>query len=629
MTSKHPTYAEVAPAVPLPASSPAVYTYRVQGAAQPSLFSRVRVPFGRRLVTGVVVGVHHKRVPYQTKVLTPLSATQLTTLQVAFARWIATTMQGGLGYTLRLFFPPGQPTAGTEQPAAPRTRRLSAQVTRVVEYLRESDVGLLNEKAMSRYTLLRQVAAVYARHDKQFLILVPEQWMVDHILKTLPANEASTWRGVHGGMRTKELTQIWYDVLRGRVRTVVGTQKALFFPFQQLGAVAIEEEFFSTHKLWDQYPRLHNIYGARALARLHGTHVLFSSSFASVELRHGIDTGAVQALSDESLLPQVVVHEKTWEDRDRRHLLPSTFVNELQMWLKSGETVLVLHNARGTWQTVLCRRCHQAVRCPDCGVAFSAHGTKKTLRLECHHCGRKQPWPSTCPLCHKGTLSAFGAGTERIAELGRDVVPKGTMITRLDADTVDGQILNLTRQRQGHLIIGTSAVFRAVGERSVDRVVYLFPERGLMYPDFRSEERTLTLLVRLQQRLKKKHPVVIVTGRSKLIATTITQPLRAWYDKQLQERRRFGYPPFNDVVVLTVRSKQMDTAVRKASRLRETIEQRLGPESVIRGPYTAFVKQRRGQAEVHLLLLGKLDTLVPLYAGLPVEFVDVAPARIL
>lgn len=103
-------YVDVAPAVPLPARGRSLYTYRLPKdggeRGEDILFRAVEIPFGGRRVRGVIMAVHATPPAFPTQPIRRLSQVRLTPQQVGLARWIASTMQGGLGFTLRLFLPP-------------------------------------------------------------------------------------------------------------------------------------------------------------------------------------------------------------------------------------------------------------------------------------------------------------------------------------------------------------------------------------------------------------------------------------------------------------------------------------------------------------------------------------------
>ena len=156
----------------------------------------------------------------------------------------------------------------------------------------------------------------------------------------------------------------------------------------------------------------------------------------------------------------------------------------------------------------------------------------------------------------------------------------------------------------------------------------LFPERAMLYPDFRSEERTIYTLVRLKELLPANRSVAIVTRYNRLIMEKLLPGLQA-YTAILRERKRLAYPPFQDLIRLTVSSKDEATARRVAGAVRRHIEPKLNPGMKLRGPFQSFIKNRRGRVEAHLLLSGNAEKLPEVYAGIPVSSADLNPERIL
>lgn len=97
-------YLEVAPVVPLAAWARSLYTYHLFDAEDGNLLYRlVEISFGKRRVRGVIMARREQVPPFPTQPIRRLLPAHLTNQQVEFGRWIARTMQGGLGYTLRLF----------------------------------------------------------------------------------------------------------------------------------------------------------------------------------------------------------------------------------------------------------------------------------------------------------------------------------------------------------------------------------------------------------------------------------------------------------------------------------------------------------------------------------------------
>lgn len=628
-------YAEVAPAVALPATGSHTYTYRVPRGERAVLYRQVEVPFGKRRVAGVIMGVTRTAPAYPTKELVVKSA-ELTESQVALARWIARTMHGGLGYTLRLFLPPAgasSPTRSTVPPVPARlvVRKIARQLLVDVHY---SEVALVQQDVTARTRQVGTLVAAVVAEQQQALILVPESWVAERVEVALPSSLKHTTAVVSAGVSARAYREVWHGVRDGKTAVVIGTHKALYLPWQRLGVVVVEEESWVAHKQWDQYPRLHNAYAAEVLSALHHTHILSTTAVPSLRLRFREEQGKIQVKRTGTVRLRSAVMSIAWQERGQRKLLPEAFVTTLKGWLHRRERVLIFHNVRGAWRALVCRDCQAALRCAECGSVLALHRHGRAQELRCHQCGQREPVPPACSRCGKQRLSAFGAGAEKVEEILKTIVGRGVEIVRVDAGTVPYlSAAKLAGGRRPQIVIGTAAVFAAVAGATFDHVVFLFPERSLLYPDFRSTERTYLLLARLQGLLPVGRNVTVVTRQQRLVEETLVLPDAAWYRREKEQRARLLYYPFRDMVRLTVRAAKVATVQARAAAVREAIEKgahELGVTGLtVRGPFASLEPQRRGRHDVHLLLLGQLPDLTRLYEGLKVDVVDVAPERIL
>lgn len=212
-------YADVAPAVPMNPAGRQTYTYRLPETPSVKRLDCVTIPLGPRQIVGVVLRLHKIPPPRPAKMCRPLDNVAITPRQLEFAQWLARTMHGSLGYTLRLFIPPGR-----KMPLAGRKSR-----------------------------------------KKQMLVLVPEKHLAEF----------------HAGLPTRRQAEYWAGVRDGSISKIVGTQKSLFLPFKNLAKITIEHAEWPTHKLWDQYPRLDNRDGARRLAEIYSCELVEKSSLRS------------------------------------------------------------------------------------------------------------------------------------------------------------------------------------------------------------------------------------------------------------------------------------------------------------------------------------------------------------
>ncbi len=630
MKNQRPKYAEVAPIVPLPAHSRQAYTYAYPAHEPISpLYSRVTISLGPKHLTGVIVSQHSHRLSYPTKSLAPLSSVTLTEKQIQFANWISHTMLGGLGYTLRLFFPPALKKQLPLPPAKHHKPVTLPRSGRIANWPPQSSQpsSMMIADPLQRLRHLAWIAAHIARDDQQCLILFPEKWQLDRaaaIFQPLFTDQLLIWRA---NTSSRQSSQDWHRVQSNEIKIILGTQKSLFLPFNHLGLIILEDEANSVHKLWDAYPRLDNRLAVLELARIHQASVLYSGAYPSLNLSWQITSKLVTPILDHPLQLNPSIYPLTFTDRAAKRLLPLEFTHILSAWLRQHERIFILHNRKGSWSTIICRHCRSSLKCPVCGVVLSVHGSSRHSRLSCHQCGYANPLPTKCPTCHQGPLRVFGVANERAAQFLQTEL-KNTKITVLDQTSLRPENIkqSLSGWKRRHLFIGTTAAFSILAELGIDRSVLLMPEQSLLYPDFRSDERVLRQIIRLREFSRSKD-VLIVTRFNRLVRDKLDLPLAQIYQNILTERRRLHYPPFNSVIKLTWQASTLAKAQTKTIAAREKISN--SPSLIIRGPFQSSSQRSRNVAESHLLLLGQLNELVQLYPSLKPDIVDINPERII
>lgn len=531
----------------MPGSGKQTYAYSVPVSLRQSLglFSQVAISLGKRTVKGFVVELHSRKIPFATKALRASQGAQLTAYQMDFARWMAATMHGGLGYTLRLFIPPRRLSVASGA-ILPQAQATSATPL---------ELALIAAKRTKRRQELAKLLRLVVKRNQQAVVLVPEVWMVDEVLSQLQQTKF-VCEPMHSGLTPKQITTIWHQVQLGKVDIIVGTQKSLFLPYQRLGAVVIEEEFYASHKLWDAYPRLDGRMAARQLAGIHHAAIIYSSSMASPDLAYRLQQRLVIALINTPRLPEAQLVTASFNDKQQRSPIPSEALQLLHQWVQAGERVLLLQ-------------------------------TKHDIQVR--------------RLLHQHF---------------------GTNLQKIDAQTK-------TIDRKKKLWAGTTASLRLIASGQVDRVLLLFPEKILGYPDYRSEEQVILLLARLYQVLSAGRKVVIVTRAPQLIADKVLASLTDGFAALLSERKQLGLPPFSDMVRLTVAARTTKSALSRAVIIRDQIESEKNDGVQIYGPFTTKEPVRGNQFQAHLLMVGQLTSLQPLYLHTAIAAADVAPQRIL
>ncbi|HWC28438.1 MAG TPA: primosomal protein N' [Solirubrobacteraceae bacterium] len=145
------------------------------------------------------------------------------------------------------------------------------------------------------------------------------------------------------------------------------------------------------------------------------------------------------------------------------------------------------------------------VDCRSCGRAWTCPQCDVALvlhraqgRLACHHCGHRERVPERCRACGSMSVARHGAGTER---LEHDLAQIGHEVFRLDADVRDaGELLRRFERAPRGILLGTQMVAKGHDFPDVTLGVVVDADATLRFPDFRAEERTFALVAQLAGR---------------------------------------------------------------------------------------------------------------------------------
>ena len=110
----------------------------------------------------------------------------------------------------------------------------------------------------------------------------------------------------------------------------------------------------------------------------------------------------------------------------------------------------------------------------------------------------------------------------------------------------------------------------------------------LNFPDFRSNERAFNMLEQVAGRAGRrdeKGTVIIQTTQtsSPVLKYVKSHDYSAFYNEEIEERRRYAYPPYTKVINIYIKNKDARSAdvaaIRFASCMKEIFGERvLGPE---------------------------------------------------
>ena len=437
------------------------------------------------------------------------------------------------------------------------------------------------------------------RQGRQILFLVPEIALTTQLTRRLQRVFGAKVRIYHSKFTDNERVDIWRDMLsHPGPCVVVGARSSLFLPFSNLGLVIVDEEHEPSYKQYDPAPRYNGRDAAIVLASLHGARTLLGSATPTVETYYkateGGKYGLVSLLSryGDVRLPDIEVVDLASERRRRAvdGAFSDRLVSEGRHMLRDGRQLIFFHNRRGFSPRARCRQCQFVPKCDHCDVSLTYHRHSNTL--ECHYCGATYPVPKVCPSCHEPAMEIEGYGTERVEDGVSALYPEARIL-RLDLDTTRSKeayanIIDDFSAHKADILVGTQMVTKGLDFGDVGLVGVINADNVINYPDFRSSERAFNMLEQVSGRAGRRAGT---TGKVMIQTSAPSHPViefvrghdyMGFYSYELEQRRRFVYPPFARVINIFIRHRDRATVHSVArdytSRLRALLGNRVnGP----------------------------------------------------
>jgi primosomal protein N' (replication factor Y) len=450
------------------------------------------------------------------------------------------------------------------------------------------------------------------RAGRQGIVLVPEI--------ALTPQTVARFRGrfdrvcvLHSELAEGARRDQWMAIRRGEADVVIGARSAVFAPVPRLGLLIVDEEHETTFKQASA-PRYHGRDAGIWRARQEGALVLLGSATPSLESLLNARTGKYELLElprrvgGRPLPPVEVLDLAQHMEKGRSPLLSRRLRVGIETALAKGEQVILFLNRRGYNTHVHCPRCGFALKCEHCSVSLIFHRSAALTR--CHYCGAQAEPPGTCPGCNAANVKYVGSGTERVEEeIGKLFGPAA--VARMDRDSMQGvdkyrETLDDFRDGKTQILLGTQMVAKGLDFPNVTLVGVVNADTSLNLPDFRASERTFQLLAQVAGRAGRgdRGGRVIVQTWSPdhpCIHEVVGHDYASFARRELEERRRCGYPPFTRLARLLFEGKKAD-AVQAACAGAVAAAKAACPDVRVLGPALAPIERIKGLTRWHALL---------------------------
>jgi primosomal protein N' (replication factor Y) len=476
----------------------------------------------------------------------------------------------------------------------------------ITEAFKSKQTVLLQGITGSGKTLLyAQLILSTLEAGRQVLFLLPEIALTNQLLirlQRLTGKEVLTY---HSRLNPHERVEIWQRVMTDPTAFVVGPRSALFLPWFNPGLIIVDEEHDSSYKQHDPAPRYQGRDAALYLAHLFKARALLGTATPSLESWYNARRGKygwvklTERYGGAQLPEMKLVDLRQEAIKGAQGLFSGALLKHMGETLARKEQIILFQNRRGFAPALHCELCQWNMDCAQCDVTLTYH--KPGNKMICHYCGYQTDIPISCPKCGNKKLRLKGFGTQRIEDDLKIFFPEAR-IDRLDLDTARSRqnllrILDDFAERKIDILVGTQMVTKGLDFENLGLVGVVMADQLLAYPDFRSAERAFQLMTQVAGRAgrRKGQSLVIIQTRDPehpVMQDVLHQRLEDFYQRELQERQAYFYPPFSKVMRVLIKHKVEEKAAWAADQLAGHLRT-IHPEHVM-GPTTPTVTRIAG-----------------------------------
>ena len=449
---------------------------------------------------------------------------------------------------------------------------------------------------------------------KSGIMLVPEISLTPQTVERFMSRFGDKVAVFHSNMLQSAKFKEWKRIRDNEVNVVVGPRSAVFSPFDNLGVCIVDEEHEPSYKQED-VPRYHAREVAIERARRQGAPVILGSATPSLESYYKARNGVWRLVEltqriEEKKLPKVKLVDMRMEFDTRvgKKVISRVLEEALKKDIEKKQQALIFLNRRGFSTFVMCQKCGYVLKCSKCDSPMVFHQTKK--ELICHYCNRRFPPLEKCPSCKEETLLYKGAGTEKVERDLRKLLPEAR-IARMDSDTMSkrGAHAGVLKDFKAHkldIIVGTQMIAKGLDFPKVTLVGVISADSNLNLPDFRAGERTFNLITQVAGRagrgdLGGEVIVQTYTPEHYAIQLAAKHDYKNFYLREIDARRALFFPPFTNLVKITLRSRIEEKVIKTAEKLAKLLGEEISEKDML-GPAPSPMVKLRGYYRWNILI---------------------------
>ncbi len=528
----------------------------------------VFVSLGSRKVLGIVLECKPdfpRESTYTLKSISGIVENEfLTPNQLEFATFISDYYFTSLGIVLTRFVPQRVTMRAKIIPTktVPKKITISPKQERIIERLYKK-INFYNTTILHAPVTQEKIAILLSfiqkviTQNKQVVYVLPElmqaPFFKDFFLQFFAEDQVAI---LHSKIAKGEYFKKWQDIKSHKVKLIIGTRSVLFAPFNNLGAIIVDEVHDSSHKQWERHPLIDARTGSQQLAKIHDCAIIFTSASprSSDYINKSEEHKNIRFLTThEKINSHIEIVDMKIERWDKnKSILSRKLVYYIKNTLSKKKQIIIFVDRQGESMFSLCIKCRLVVTCPTCSRALVTNAKKEYF---CVHCAYKLPLKHKCTKCG-AIVEHIGIGTERVY----NEIKKIFFSARVEvADSASmshagahKRLFTDFRDKKIDIVIGTQMITKGWITENVALGVIIDMDHILSMPSYDANERAFNFIIQLASRAQNG-TLLIQTFQPENSTIIYAKKCNfdGFHEEELALRKILHYPPFSHLIKIT------------------------------------------------------------------------------
>ncbi len=462
------------------------------------------------------------------------------------------------------------------------------------------------------------------KDDKTVILLVPEISLTHQTLTRFLARFGNQISLLHSQMTISKRKEEYRKIKTGESKIVIGARSAIFAPLENVGLIIIDEEHDTSYYSMSQSPRYSAKEVAAYIASLNNAMLLLGSATPEVTSYYkAVEENKMKLFTlknrpKNATLPEVIMVDKKLDRLNNPNsILSSKLKEEILINMINKEQTMIFINKRGYSSYLTCNNCSHTVVCENCDIAMTYH--KKSNLCLCHYCNNVKTAVTKCPTCLSDDIRESSFGTEKIEEELKNNF-NNISILRMDRDTTmkkdsHTKILEKFKNENVDILVGTQMISKGHDIENVTLVGVLGVDSMLNMNDYLGRERAYSNISQVSGRAgrgDKEGRVVIETEdlTNETLAYATSHDYESFYESEIAFRRALSYPPFTQLVVLTITGKTESLVKSESTKLYNILNNIKDKPYTIYSPKAPFAYKINNKYKINILIKCNLNSAV-------------------